>query len=70
MYIYIYIYTFHDLVDPLVIGRINYHKPSIEKVFVISCAYEIYHALKISLRDTVLEAIELQCFREVCRALN
>ena len=43
-------------VAPSKAGKVNYLHPSRCKVILISSAFEVYHALKISLRDLVNES--------------
>ena len=49
------------------LGRINYLEPSTDKVIVISAAYEVYHALKIGLREVVEHAVSCKRFGETYR---
>ena len=50
--------AFHGLIHPLPIGKVNYLEPNTDNVILISAAFEVYHALKIGLRETVLSAIQ------------
>ena len=59
--------AFHGLIHPFPIGRVNYLEPSTDNVILISAAFEVYHALKIGLREIVLSAIQSSRFGEVCR---
>ena len=61
---------FHGLIDSLIDGRLNYKHPSTTKVRIISCAYEVYHALKIGLRDLVISAQDSCRFGEMCRVAS
>ena len=49
--------VFHGYVHPLSVGRVNYLDPNPNRVIVISAAFEVYHALKIGLRDIIDSAI-------------
>ena len=59
--------VFEGYVHPLAIGRVNYLEPNASRVIVISAAFEIYHALKIGLRETVDHAIACKRFKEIYR---
>ena len=59
--------AFCGLIHPLPIGRVNYLDPNTDNVILISAAFEIYHALKIGLREVVLSAIQSMRFGDVCR---
>ena len=59
--------VFQGLVHPLPIGKVNYLEPSTNSVIVISAAFEVYHALKIGLRETVETALACKKFDEIYR---
>ena len=59
--------VFEKMIDHLPAGRVNFLHPSPTKVIVISCAFEVYHALKIGLRETVETALATRRFNEVYR---
>ena len=59
--------VFRGLVHPLPIGKVNYLEPSTNSVIVISVAFELYHALKIGLRETVETALACKKFEEIYR---
>ena len=45
--------VFESPMHPLAIGKVNYLEPDPSRVILISTAFEVYHALKIGLRETV-----------------
>ena len=51
-------------------GRINYIRPSTQNVCLISVAFEVYHALKIGLRDTVACAVSTLRFAEIAKVAS
>ena len=57
--------VFQGLVHPLPIGKVNYLEPSTNSVIVISAAFEVYHALKIGLRETVDIALACRNFDDI-----
>ena len=59
--------VFERMIDRLPAGRANFLHPSPDKVIIISCAFEVYHALKIGLRETVVTALTCGDFSEVHR---
>ena len=59
--------VFQGLVHPLPICKVNYLEPSTNSVIVISAAFELYHALKIGLRETVETALACKKFDEIYR---
>jgi hypothetical protein len=59
--------AFQGFVHPLPTGKLNYLEPSSNSVIVISAAFEVYHALKIGLRETVEAALACRRFDEVHR---
>ena len=58
---------FTGLVAPLAVGRVNLVNPSLVNVTIISLAFEIYHALKIGLREMTCNAQSTQRFGEIAR---
>ena len=44
--------------------------PSIAKVILLCCAFEVYHALKIGLRETVEIALATRRFTEIYRVCH
>ena len=52
---------------PTIASRLNYVHPSLMKLLLISVAFEIYHALKIGLRNEVDYAQEHKRFAEIYR---
>ena len=52
---------------PLATGKVNYLEPDPSRVILISTAFEVYHALKIGLRETVDLACSCKRFGEVYR---
>ena len=59
--------VFQGFVDPSPPGRVNFSNPSIAKVIILCCAFEVYHALKIGLRETVEIALATRRFTEIYR---
>lgn len=59
--------VFGKMIDRLPAGRVNFLHPSPDKVIIISCTFEVYHALKIGLRETVVTALTSGDFSEVHR---
>ena len=59
--------VFEGHVHPLAIGKVNFLEPNANRVIVISAAFEIYHALKIGLREVVEHALTCRRFGEVYR---
>ena len=56
---------FTGCVDPSAAGRINYVRPSPKKTMIISATFEVYHTLKIGLREVVNEAVSQSRFCKV-----
>ena len=52
---------------PCNIARLNFAHPSPSKLVLISASFEIYHALKIGLRNSVEEALASHRLAEICR---
>jgi hypothetical protein len=59
--------SFTGLIAPLPVGRVNLVNPSLVNVTIISLAFEIYHALKIGLRETINHSQATRRYGEVCR---
>ena len=59
--------AFPGAVAPTCFGRVNFSNPSIKNIFIISTAFEIYHALKIGLRTEVDNSQTSKRFKEICR---
>ena len=59
--------VFVGMIDPQSFGKVNYLNPSPRKVIIISCAFEVYHALKIGLRYKVDNAFASRRFSEIYR---
>ena len=59
--------VFEGHVHPLAIGKVNFLEPNANRVIVISAAFEVYHALKIGLREIVEHALTYRRFGEVYR---
>ena len=62
--------VFVGCVAPSKSGRINYIQPSVQNVCLISVAFEVYHALKIGLRDTVACAVSTLRFAEIAKVAS
>ena len=54
-------------VAPCKAGKVNYLNPTKQKVIIISSAFETYHALKISLKHVVVQALSTSRFAEINR---
>jgi hypothetical protein len=59
--------VFQGFVHPLPFGNVNYLEPNTNTVIVISAAFEVYHALKIGLRETIETAMACRRFDEIYR---
>ena len=62
--------VFQGFVDPSPPSRVNFSNPSIAKVIILCCAFEVYHALKIGLRETVETALATRRFNEIYRVFH